>query len=222
MLADCDGTLLDTRTTRRRPLIEALNSFGAEVDEQVLEQNWNKPFGAMIASLAPSVSYGAFVERYSALMSRFPSSALPGASRLMRLLKDRGVSISIVTSGSSLLVWQDLKQLGLAEYVWRVWGFEETEYHKPDPRALTRPLLSIARKGIRTKNLVYIGDSLDDLGAARAKGVLFCAVLTGRDSASDFLKAGLDRALMVNSLVGLLGQSFWFRRRLPSNTSRSD
>lgn len=215
LVFDFDDTLMDTRARRFRPLIDTFKSFGCMPKREDISRNWGKPFDALVVAIAPSVNYEAFVRRYSVAMRKFPPRTHLGAKRLLRILQQRGVPSFIVSSGSKILVKQDLDYAGLSKYVSFLWGFEDTPYHKPDPRTLEPVLAVFKNMALPRGNILFVGDSLADFQMAAASRIPFCAVLTGATMRKDFNSAGLEDRLIVDSLRELVRRGSWFIRALP-------
>jgi phosphoglycolate phosphatase len=56
---------------------------------------------------------------------------------------------------------------------------------KPDPEGL---LLAVEKLGVKTEDVLYIGDSYVDAMAAEAAGMKFAGVLTGTTTREEFEK----------------------------------
>ena len=212
---DFDDTLMATRRSRTEALIMGAARFGYSLTPRDIAEHWEKPFNELVAALMPGVEYETFYNHYASVMRRVPPQEVPGASALLAALTGRGVRVFVVSSGSRGLVHQDLEADGLSRYVSALWGYEDTPYHKPDPRTLDPVLLTLQETGINLSEAVYIGDSISDMAVATARGLLFCAVLTGQHGRSDFRSLGLQDEFIVDSLHDLLDPYGWLLRRLP-------
>jgi pyrophosphatase PpaX len=204
VLADFDDTLMATRRRRLALLLSTLADFGKVVDESTVEQYWGAPFRQLIEGFAPDVKYEDFFERYSEAMLRHPPSPQDGSRRLLMSLKQRNVLVVVITSGSHQLVEQDLKAGALDEFVDVLVGFEDTNFHKPDPRVLDLPFEELARRGIDPSETLYIGDSPADFSVATARRVSFIAVTSGSSTEHEFTRMGLSSDNIVRSLSELV------------------
>jgi len=214
IIFDFDDTLMATRNSRVAVLIKAAANFGYRLTPEDVAKHWGKPFNELISDMMPGVDYEAFRCHYAKIMCSIPPQALPGACDLLAELTPHGVRIFVVSSGARDLVRQDLEDGDLWQYVSRLWGYEDTPYHKPDPRTLDPVLLTLAEHDIHLNQAVYLGDSTSDFEVASAKGLLFCAVLTGVHTREDFLMVGLQEDLIVNSLEELLAPEGWLLARV--------
>jgi phosphoglycolate phosphatase len=215
---DFDDTLMATRRTRTKALIIGADHFGYSITRQQIAKHWGKPFDQLVAALMPGVDYDRFRNHYASVMRELPPEELPGASALLAVLTRHRVRVFVVSSGSRGLVEQDLESHGLSRYVSALWGYEDTPHHKPDPRTLDPVLLTLQETGISVSEAIYIGDSISDLHMATAKGLRFCAVLTGQHGCLDFLSLGLQPEFIVQSLNDLLDPCRWLLRRLTAHS----
>ncbi len=204
VIFDFDDTLVDTRTSRVPALIKAASDFGIVVSDKDILSHWGKPFRSLIRNAVPGIDYDTFCLHYSKVMRRFEPTALPGALKLIRRLDQLHIPVFVVSSGSRPLIRQDLKHAHLWEYISKLWGFEDTVYHKPNPRVLEPTLRVLRRRAMDQKKVLYVGDSLADYRIASANRIAFCAVLSGNTSRAEFRSAGLRNGCILDSLQSLL------------------
>jgi phosphoglycolate phosphatase-like HAD superfamily hydrolase/tetratricopeptide (TPR) repeat protein len=204
LILDCDDTLISTSKTRWSVLMKTAADFGEVLDETTIRASWGKPFNELIKTIVPGVDPDVFVPAYRIAMQTQKPQPTIGAVAFLALMHQRGVPMEVVTSSSRDLIIQDLDALGLTGFFVNIYGYEETAYHKPDPRILEIPIADLARRGYGTDDIVYIGDSVRDYQVARGHELHFVAVLSGLDSRSDFIDAGLAGECIINSFNALL------------------
>lgn len=205
VIFDFDDTLALTMKTRWSALIVTARAFDWEINGEMIEASWGKPFGELIGDLLPAVNLHAFVEVYKQTMREFPPSAAPGAVALLEYLHRRHMRIDILTSSSRDLVRQDLESLRLTRYVDGIWGFEETSPHfKPSAEVLQPVLSALYSQGLQRSMIVYVGDSLKDWEVARANQLKFIAVTSGLEGEDAFRSHGLPQECIVGSLEELV------------------
>jgi phosphoglycolate phosphatase-like HAD superfamily hydrolase len=204
VLFDCDDTLLATAKTRWHILIATARSFRVTLTREAITAAWGLPFDRFVRTVVPTVDPAAFVGRYRLAMSVSRPEAAKGAPELLEHLAARSVRMEILTGGSRALITQDLDALDLTRHFARIYGHEETPFHKPDPRVLDDVLANLAGGGHNLAELVYIGDSVRDFRVAAARAVPFVAVLSGLEPAADFVAAGLPPEQIVDDLTQLL------------------
>jgi phosphoglycolate phosphatase-like HAD superfamily hydrolase len=203
IIFDCDDTILATAKSRWSVLIETAAAFGVILEERTIQASWGKPFDELIRSIVPSLDHVQFIEAYSAAMRAHRPQPTLGAIDLIRGLWGLGICLEIVTSSSRDLIVQDLDVLGLTSYFDNIYGFEQSQHHKPDPRVLAGPIDNLGERGIRPEEVLYVGDSVRDYRVATGNGIEFYGVLTGLESRTDFLRAGVQAGSIVPNLQRL-------------------
>lgn len=88
--------------------------------------------------------------------------------------------------------------LSLARYV-HFQTADDSVHHKPDPRVFDEVMIKLTGREIFERDVVYVGDSLGDLRAAWARGILFVAVTTGFTTRGEFTNAGLKEELILEN-----------------------
>lgn len=204
VIFDCDDTVLATAKSRWTVLIATARSFGVDLTEDTILRAWGLPFDRLIATILPTVDHADFLPRYRAAMRATRPEPTTGAAELLAHLTARSTRMEIVTSSSRELITQDLDALRLTRYFARIYGHEETRFHKPDPRVLDVVIENLTRHGYALAELVYIGDSVRDHHVAAANSVAFVGVLSGMDSLADLTASGVPRDRIVDDLTQLI------------------
>jgi len=124
--------------------------------------------------------------------------ALAGKERVIRLLRDRGVPLGIVSTKFRYRIETILGRAGLLDYFDVIVGGEDVSRHKPDPEGI---LMAIEWLGANQSTL-FVGDSLSDAEAALRAGVPFVAVLSGVTPREAFSKYPTYR--IIENLVELV------------------
>jgi phosphoglycolate phosphatase-like HAD superfamily hydrolase len=142
VLFDCDDTIIETSKTRwdvMRKTAKVISGYDLDAEELTddkIRAAWGQPFDKMIRQLLPRVDYDQFVAMYREAMRQHEPTAAPGAKALLSFLRESGVEMRIVSSGSRDLIDQDLDALDLHQYFTRIYGCEHTRRHQA-----TSPLL---------------------------------------------------------------------------------
>ena len=206
VLFDLDGTLLDTAADIARALNRA-----------IAEHGWPPvpPVGVtrMIGGGAPKLieraarvqgreldqaTHASLVERffhhYGALEENgeCEASAYEGAAEALRRLHEAGLRIAIVTNKQQRFAHSLLRLLGLIRWVDLVVGGDTCERRKPDPQPL---LHACAALGVPAAAALMVGDSTNDVQAARAAGIPVLCVPHGYNEGED------PRALPCDAIV---------------------
>lgn len=92
------------------------------------------------------------------------------------LLKTLGIPLVVITNKNEMLAVELLKQLGLADYFSLILGGDSLAEKKPSPL----PLLHAAEVlNINPADMLMVGDSANDILAAKAAGCLSVGVTFG-------------------------------------------
>ncbi len=103
----------------------------------------------------------------------------PDSIETMRLLRERGKRIVLFTNGAYWRVAKEAKNLGIMRYFDFLLSAQDIRYVKPNPLGLN---MIIERERARKNRVVYIGDMIDDILAARLAHVDCAAVYSGFDT----------------------------------------
>ncbi len=97
-----------------------------------------------------------------------------GVEEALRMLKDRGLKLGIVTSKRERMAKRSLMMLGLLDYFDVIITPEATELHKPQPEPLYKACELL--DGIDPKNTLMVGDSSYDILCGNRAGAVSVAV----------------------------------------------
>ncbi len=209
VVIDLDGTLLDTIGD----LAGAANSMRLELGLSAQDPELIKTFvGKGIANLVSrTLTDGrgnldqaalnaavAVFERHYALCLTETSRPYPGVEKGLQALRAKGLRLGCITNKAARFTQPLLESAGLAGYFEIVLSGDSLPRKKPDPL----PLLHAARFfNVEPQELLLIGDSVNDVQAARAAGCPVFVVPYGYNEGQDIralsydvLIAGLDEA----------------------------
>jgi len=211
VLFDLDGTLLDTVDA----IAAALNQALAELTLGPLQVSEvrtmigrggpiliERALARLDARLDPP-HQAALLQRYfmhyEHIESDLDSSArvYPGASECLRQLHQWQVPLAVVTNKQHRLATGLLDRLGLRQWLQVVIGGDSCERRKPDPQPL-----QVACESMRVSpaQALMVGDSINDVLAARAAGVPVVCVPYGYNEGND------PRQLPCDAFVDTLDQ----------------
>ena len=209
-LFDLDGTLVHTAPDITRALNVLLAGRGlacvgiAQVSQWVgtgakelirtalAAQHLTLPEHELDALLA---QYAAYYEANAVV----DSVLYPAARATVEALAERGDQLAIVTNKLSAVARQVLRHFGLDTYFPVLVGGADVAAGKPDPA----PLLEACRRlNVAPTRCIMVGDSVNDVRAARAAGMRVIAVTYGYNHGQPISAAEPDR--LVDSLAALL------------------
>ncbi|MDZ4308845.1 phosphoglycolate phosphatase [Allopontixanthobacter sp.] len=134
------------------------------------------------------------------------SGLFPGAAAVLYELERRGARFAICTNKPTHLARLLLTELGIAARFAAIVGSDLGQPRKPDPRHLLHTIESVAHHAGPT---VMIGDSLNDVEAARGCGIPCIAMRFGyldrpvEELGADAIVESYDR--LIDAIVELLG-----------------
>jgi phosphoglycolate phosphatase len=201
---DLDGTLADTIPD----LAAATNMMLRELGRPVLEVERIREFvGKGIPKLVERALAGSgegaapadLVARALPVFDRFyaeengrHSVLYPGVSEGLQALRLMELPLACVTNKSGRFTLPLLEQLGLARFFQQVVSGDTLPRKKPDPAQLLHACHGF---GVMPREMLVIGDSLNDAQAARAAGCPVFCVTYGYNEGQDV------RALDVDAIV---------------------
>ena len=213
VLFDLDGTLLDTAAD----IALALNRALAEQDCRELaedEVRWmigrGSPIlieralasqGRTLDSAAQAALLERFLHHYGELEASNEDRAQPytGVSESLRTIHESGLRTAVVTNKHHRFAASLLERLGLARWVDVVVGGDTCARRKPDPQPL---LFACESLRVPAYASLMVGDSLNDVRAARAAGIPVVCVSYGYNEGR--APQTLDCDLLIDSLTELL------------------
>lgn len=200
-LFDFDNTLYDTNEGIREILRNALPMVGVEYDDS--------RFGEF-SGLSMDQVFERYVgdwdlyDRYRDEFMRIVRSDVymtgvpfPETGHVLNELRSRGKRIGIVSGKMSFKIENLMGRDGMLDLVETIVGYGDTEKHKPFPDPIE---LALSRFDIPKGDVLYVGDSPNDSGAAINAGI-DCAIINRHNGLTP---DGLECTYEMDSLEGLL------------------
>jgi len=201
VMIDLDGTLADTIPD----LAEAASMMLRELDRPVLERELIRTFvgkgipklveRALAGNLEGSAPAGLLAralpiyERCYAEVNGKYTVIYPGVSEGLRALRAMQLPLACVTNKAERFTLALLEHLQLARCFEQVIAGDTLPQKKPDPQ----PLLHACRGfGIAPGDMLMIGDSVNDVEAARAAGCPVFCVSYGYNEGRDVRELDVD------------------------------
>jgi phosphoglycolate phosphatase len=141
-----------------------------------------------------------FFHHYGALQQfdEFVARPYDGAAAALQQLHDAGLRIAVVTNKQQRFAIGLLQRLGLSGWVDAVVGGDSCERRKPDPQPL---LFACDALHVSPLQALMVGDSTNDVQAARAAGIPVVCVPYGYNEGQDPRTLPCD--LLVDTLADL-------------------
>lgn len=194
LIFDLDGTIVDSQ----RDITAAVNSVRKDFGfEPLTIEKVRSYMGSGVKALVDK----AVPERDDAILAdaleRFKyhyakcltDTTVPykGIEEMLESLKNKNKAI--LSNKTELFSQEIVKRLGLLKYFSQVWGGDTAGVKKPDPK----PILDLIKKtGSKPEKTIMIGDSENDIKAAKAAGIASLAVLYGYSDLAHIKKYSPD------------------------------
>jgi len=212
VLFDLDGTLLDTvadiALALNRTMVEYDCRPLAEDDVRrmigrgspILIERAAASQGRIIDAATQAAMSERFFHYYGLLEESNEYSAQPyaGAAESLRALHGAGLRTAVVTNKQHRFAEALLNRLGLADWVDVVVGGDTCARRKPDPQPL---LFACESLHVPPSESLMVGDSVNDVLAARAAGIPIVCVPYGYNEGRD--PRTLECDLLIDSLAEL-------------------
>ncbi len=208
VLFDLDGTLVDSAPDIHAALNETLASYGEPpftleaVTRMVgrgvpvlIERAW-EGLGKSIEPAERDRVVARFLAIYEPRATEL-TTLTAGASEASRALVDAGTPIGVVTNKPEAATREILSHFGLSELMQVVVGGDAGPAKKPEPGLL---LLACERLGLAVDQVVFVGDSENDVAAAKAAGM---AVVVLRGGYTSIAADDLGADAVIDRLDGL-------------------
>ena len=171
-LFDFDGTIVDSFESMVYIFLNALDKFGLKADESEVLQFSRQPISKTFFDKGGKkedmrdffdVTIGLLNEEINLYKNKLFEDTLP----CINALRAKGHKVGIVTSNSKDHVIDILKHLNVDTNIFDVIiGFEATDTHKPEAGPVLKALEILSIKP-NINDVVYVGDSLDDVLCAK-------------------------------------------------------
>ena len=206
LLFDLDGTLIDSVPDLALAVNEMLEKLGKAPYREDTIRGWVGNGAQTLVRRALAGNREAipepdeelfgkaidiFLKSYGANLCR-ATGPYEGVPETLERLSRRGYTMAVVTNKPSLFVSPILERLGLADFFRLTVGGDDLPQKKPDPLPL---LHSCERLGIPTEQTVMIGDSSNDILAAKAAGITSIGVRYGYNYDTPIESFGPDAAV---------------------------
>ena len=142
-----------------------------------------------------------FMQYYREHLSDFTRAYLETEAGL-GLLKSLGIPLVVITNKTEFLAVELLKQLNLADYFSLILGGDSLPEKKPSPMPLQHAAEVL---GIDPANMMMVGDSQNDILAAKAAGCMSVGVTFGY---GDMTLLSQDAATKPDWLIGSLPEIY--------------
>ena len=192
LIFDFDGTLIDSSDG----VVEAVNYSLRQLGQPEQPAEVIKRYiGFPLSQMYPDFTSAPLSELYRHFQVKAVDSVveattpLEGADALVAKLKEQGYRMAIATTKRKQHVDAILDRLNWRGFFGAAVGGDEVSRVKPDPEALA---IAIKRLGAHASESLMIGDTVNDVLAARAMGMRVAAVSSPYGRRDELVKSGPD------------------------------
>ena len=182
VIFDMDGVLADTGHIHYDSWIKMATEIGVEFTRDMFEQTFGQQSPAITRKLVgPEVSellieeWASLKEQYYRKIVKDKLTPLPGAIRIIKILKSEGFKLAIGSSGPPENVELLLGKLKIKDYFDAIITAAEVEKGKPEPDVF---LIAAKILDINPKNCLVIEDAPVGIEAANRAGMISLALTT--------------------------------------------
>jgi phosphoglycolate phosphatase len=211
VLFDLDGTLLDTAADIARALNRAFGERGwkplpvGDVSRMIgrgspiLIERAAASLGRTLNAADQAALLERFFHFYGLLEESNESDARPyaGVAGTLKTVHDAGLRVAVVTNKQQRFASALLDRLELKAWVDLIVGGDTCERRKPDPQPLLFACESLA---LAPPQALMVGDSINDVSAARAAGIAIVCVPYGYNEGRD------PRTLECDAMIDTLAE----------------
>lgn len=184
VMLDFDGTTACTVHAIYHAATRMLNSYGYEVEREVVYKNFGLALPYAFYSFAGVESFDeATIRAMTADYNRiYREEGEPlielfdGVPQTLAAIKSAGVKIVIASNNVHPVLERQLTNLGIREYIDDIVAVEDVENVKPAPDIALEVL---RRTGVAPSEVLVVGDSTYDMDMGREAGCDLCGVSYG-------------------------------------------
>ena len=211
VLLDLDGTITDSAPVILDALEVTLSELGLPVPSREdlmayvgppLVDGFQANAGLTGQELPRAVS--TYRRHYRERMCEAP--LYPGVPEVLAALATAGIPVSLATSKREVLAAQILRHWDLDTFFTVIAGADAADRHGGKAEVIGDALARLALAGVRSQNVVHVGDRGHDVRGAHEAGILSIGVLWGYGDAEE-LAGATALAASPADLATLLGLS---------------
>ncbi len=213
---DFDGTLIDSVPDLAGSVNYMLASLGRKTYEEAVIRTWIGNGASKLVKRAlcggeevEDIDEDLFDKALEIFLTRYEAHICdktylyPNVAQTLAILKRHGKKIAIVTNKPSAFIEPILSKLGIKRFVDIYLGADDVRLKKPHPE----PLVQVCQKtGIAIERAIMVGDSKNDIEAAKGCRMQSVAVSYGYNYGEDVKNLGADAVVEnIEEVVRLLG-----------------
>lgn len=204
IIFDLDGTLIDSLDDLANATNHMLLSLGRPAASREQVRGYVGQGARRLVEKALPAAPADVIERGLALFLAYNEEHLvdrtglyPGVMETLTALRESGLTLSVVSNKNVALCTKVLTTLGADGFFVSVIGADSLTERKPSPE----PLLKVLRDlGVPPERAVMVGDSINDIAAGQAAGIITIGCTFGYGDPAEIA----DADFLIDSLPELL------------------
>jgi HAD superfamily hydrolase (TIGR01549 family) len=203
---DHDDTLVGTIQAKWAQHKHVAKTFyNKTITDDQLRAHWGRSLGSIMQALYETDDMDQAFVYNTAHRTQFPKQLFTGTLETLTTLRTTHLRIGLVTGSTRSNLLHDFETLGISSSLFDYLQTEDdTPVHKPDPQVFTPTLNWLSTQNILPHEVLYVGDHLNDLLAARGAGFHFIGVATGLITLEEFEKHTATAIPHLPSLLDFL------------------
>lgn len=182
VLFDLDGTLLDSVADIVEGCRIVYGRMGIHFDEREVRKLIGIPLKEQSRMIAGSRALE-FIDTYrDVYRSQSASKLFPETVGALECLLSHGYRLAVVTSKLRKSAMRTIEEQSISNYFECVVTADDVSKPKPSPEPVLKALQEM---GLKTQEVLFVGDSIHDIRCGHAAGVAVAAVEWGAGSAED-------------------------------------
>lgn len=205
IIFDMDGTILDSTAWVEGAYKYTFRKCGLKYDKKTFKETSGMPLKKVYRIMLPGKEVGRFVKVHEKWQRENLGMVKPYKKAKAVLEKlSKKYSLGLWTGSRKVIGKGHLVKYKLDKLFKMKLFAEDTRLHKPKPFGIRKIM---KRLGVKPKETVYVGDSINDLRAGKAAGVTFISSLYGVGGKSMKRKAkpGLSKFENILNVMKRLG-----------------
>lgn len=178
-LFDFDGTLVDSMSTFGAMALRILDEHKISYGEDIIKIVTPLGYGGMaqyFRQLGIEMEQDALIQKmidYVTEDYRERIEAKPYVCDVLRALKEKGVSLNVLTASPHSVLDPCLKRLGIFDLFDNVWSSDDLGTIKADPKIYA---IAAEKIGLPIDRVLFVDDNLGALQSAKRSGIRTCGV----------------------------------------------
>lgn len=203
---DHDDTLLGTISAKwAQHKFIAKTFYDKDLKDEEILLHWGKPLTVLIKMLYGTDNIDMAMSYNICTRKDFPKQLFSDTIKTLTTLRKNSIKIGLVTATTFSSLENDFTTLNIPRQLFDyIQTEDDTIYHKPDSRVFEPTLKWLAKQGIQTDEVIYVGDSLNDMKAAQGAGLQFIGVGTGLVTPDEFKQNGVNAIKGLKEIIQLL------------------